>query len=156
MVRVPVLVMQARVPARTPVRPVLRAATLVKQPDPQTSSTRVTTFVKFTWRGDRAGRFQVGSSAFRTETAGTLVLTAYDLDGPLGTEAARFYATVGAGARSGPYPAHRSSLAGPYDIVYERDLPLDAVEETLVEAEVTLADGTVQQAEAIRFGPASA
>jgi hypothetical protein len=139
------------------VRPILRTATLVKRTDGTSpSSTRVTTFVKFVWTGDRTGRFQVGSSAVRTEAAGTMVLTVYDLDGPLGTEAARFYTTVGSGARTGPYPAHRSSLAGPYDTVYERDLRLDAVEETLVEAEVTLADGTVQQAEAIRFGPASA
>lgn len=148
-----------RLLSMTPVRPVIRTATLVKQPDAQPlSSQRVTTFVKFAWSGDRiaAGRLQLGSSGHRSDTVGTLVLTVYDLDDVVTPDHVRFYVTVGSGARSGPYPAHRTALAGTHDTVYERDVTLDTTADTLVEAEVVVPEGTAHAAEAIRFDPAAA
>lgn len=145
-----------RMPMTTPVRPTPRTATFVRrtetEPQPQI---RATTFVKFVWTGDRiqAGRLQLGSSGSRSDSAGTMTLTAYDLDGVVAPGGVRFFATVGSGARSGPYAPHREWLAGAYDTAYERDLPLDASSDTVVEAEVVLTDGSVHTTESVRFGP---
>ncbi|HEV2147531.1 MAG TPA: hypothetical protein VGR37_09040 [Longimicrobiaceae bacterium] len=72
------------------------------------------------------------------EVVGTLVLTVHDPNGQVAANGVRFYVTDGTGVRSAAQEADRRPSPG----VYEKDVALSESNETLIEPEVTLTDGT--------------
>jgi hypothetical protein len=75
------------------------------------------------------------------EEVGTLVLTLSD---PVAeVSEVRFYVTDGSGVRSGPFEADRQSPDLPPGI-YEKDVQLDIANETMIEAELLLGNGSIQ------------
>jgi len=79
-------------------------------------------------------------------STGTLVLTVHDPLGEVGSVG--FYVTNGAGVRSARVAHDRAPSPG----VFEKDVVLDAAADSLIEAEVTLKNGTVLRPGAESFG----
>jgi hypothetical protein len=72
------------------------------------------------------------------EVTGTLVLTVHDPNGQVAANGVKFYVTDATGLRSAAQDADRRPSPG----VYEKDVLLSESNETLIEPEVTLTDGT--------------
>lgn len=81
---------------------------------------------------------QLNVYGFHDDVTGTLVLTVHDPNAQVALDGVKFYVTDGSGVRSAAQNPDRTPSAG----VYEKDVLLSVSNETLIEPEVTLTDGS--------------